>query len=174
MGPGVLLPDGQRVAIRALQPAPPFTLRRHPGDGTNGVGSWTAGPVIPNGLEAGGENDANGGSTAAVLPNGHVLFCADMPDTGGPTKFFEFDPTAPLATSLTDVTPPIAGYPTSSVNYATRMLLLPTGQVLLGNAGATGLDGDHPTVRLHARTVRRKLPGNPRSPAWWPAAITYT
>ena len=47
-----------------------------------------------------------GGSTAALLPNGHVLFEADMPDSGGPTRFFEFDPTAPLATSLTDVTPP--------------------------------------------------------------------
>ena len=46
--------------------------------------------------------------SAAMLPNGHVLFDADMPDSGGPTKFFEFDPTAPLATSLTDVTPPIA------------------------------------------------------------------
>jgi uncharacterized repeat protein (TIGR01451 family) len=138
MGPGVLLPDGQVLQFgRSSQTAiytPPTT-----GDGTNGVGSWTAGPVIPDGLEAGGENDANGGSTAAVLPNGHVLFCADLPDTGGPTKFFEWDPTAPLASSLTDVTPPIAGYPTSSVNYATRMLLLPTGQVLLGNAGATGL-----------------------------------
>jgi Domain of unknown function DUF11/Kelch motif len=134
MGPGVLLPDGQVLQLgRSSQTAiytPPT-----PGDGTNGVGSWTAGPVIPNGLETGGENSYDG-STAAVLPNGHVLFCADLPDTGGPTKFFEFDPTAPLATSLTDITPPITGYQTNSVASATRLLLLPTGQVLLGNSGA--------------------------------------
>jgi uncharacterized repeat protein (TIGR01451 family) len=148
MGPGVLLPGGKvlqfgRSSYTAIYTPPT------PNDGTNGLGSWTAGPTIPNGLEAGGENDANGGSTAAILPNGHVLFCADMPDTGGPTKFFEWDPTAPLANSLTDATPPVAGYPTNSVNYATRMLLLPTGQVLLGNAGATGLTA---TTQLYVYT----------------------
>ncbi|HEY2828394.1 MAG TPA: hypothetical protein VGJ04_12405, partial [Pirellulales bacterium] len=90
MGPGVLMPNGQVLQFgRSSQTAlytPPT-----PGDGTNGVGSWTAGPVIPNGLEAGGETESNGGSTAAVLPNGHVLFCADLADAGGPTKFYEFD-----------------------------------------------------------------------------------
>ena len=81
-------------------------------------------------------------STAALLPNGHVLFEADVPDSGGPTRFFEFDPTAPLATSLTDATPPISNYyQINSSNSDTRMLLLPTGQLLLGNANTNGWGG---------------------------------
>ncbi len=99
------------------------------------TGTWAAGPVIPDGLEAGGD-DAISGSTAAMLPNGHVLFEADVPDTGGPTRFFEFDPTTPLDSSLTEVTPAIEAYQDNSVNSATHMIVLPTGQVLLGNAGS--------------------------------------
>jgi uncharacterized repeat protein (TIGR01451 family) len=136
MGPGVLLPDGRVLQLgRSSQTAiytPPTA-----GDGTNGVGSWAAGPVIPDGLEAGGD-DVGNGSTAALLPNGYVLFEADVPDSGGPTRFFEFDPTAPLASSLTDVTPPIPDFQILSSNSSTRMLLLPTGQLLLGIQNPNG------------------------------------
>jgi ELWxxDGT repeat protein len=129
MGPGVLMPNGQVLQFgRSSQTAiytPPT-----PGDGTNGVGSWAAGPVIPNGLEAGGENPTFAGSAAALLPSGDVLFTADMPDIVGPTKFFEWNPTT---NSVTDVTPPIASYQSNSANSTIRMLVLPTGQVLLGN-----------------------------------------
>ena len=144
MGPGVLMPDGRVLQFGRSSNTAIYTPPTS-GDGTNGVGSWSAGPVIPNGLEAGGDglepggDDAINSSTAVMLPNGDVLFCADKPDTGGPTRIFEFDPTAPLATSLTDVTPANADYQTNSANYATRMLMLPNGQVLLGNANQYGL-----------------------------------
>ena len=159
MGPGVLLADGDVLQFGRSSNTAIYTPPT-PGDGTNAAGSWAAGPVIPNGLEAGGD-DAVSGSTAAIEPNGKVLFSADVPDTGGPTRIFEFDPTAPLATSITDVTPPIATYQTNSANYATRMLLLPTGQVLLGNANPNGtLSG---TTQLYVYT-----PSGAPQAAWQP------
>ncbi len=64
-----------------------------------GTGTWTAGPTLPAGF---GANDG----PAAMMPNGHVLFAAGtVPGWNSPTKVFEFDPAAPIATSLTDVTP---------------------------------------------------------------------
>jgi ELWxxDGT repeat protein len=134
LGPGVLLPDGRMLQLGRASNTAIYTPAATP----SGTGSWSAGPVIPGGLETGGD-DAITGSTAAMLPNGHVLFVADKPDSGGPTRIFEFDPTLPLATSLTDVTPPIDQYATNSANYATRMFVLPTGQVLLGNTNPYGL-----------------------------------
>jgi hypothetical protein len=137
MGRGVLLPGGRVLQLGRSSNTAIYT----PSTTHGGTGTWTAGPVIPGGLEAGGSdagksNDLFGSSTAAVLPNGHVLFSAEMPAFGGPTRFFEFDPNAPLATSLTDVTPPISAYETRSYSFSTRMVVLPTGQVLLGiNAG---------------------------------------
>jgi ELWxxDGT repeat protein len=136
MGPGVLLPDGRLLQFGRSSQTAIYTPSTTPG----GTGSWAAGPVIPNGLEAGGgAANANTGSAAAMLLNGHVLFDADMPDSGGPTRFFEFDPTAPLATSLTDVTPSIAQFQNTSENFATFLLVLPSGQVMLGiNNGTVG------------------------------------
>ena len=48
--------------------------------------SWSAGPNVPGGF---GADDAPG----AILPNGHVLFTADIPLFHSPTHMFEFDPT---------------------------------------------------------------------------------
>jgi hypothetical protein len=138
MGPGMLLPDGRLLQLGRSSNTAIYTLPVTPG----GTGTWTAGPVIPGGLEAGGEGpQGNVGSAAAMLPNGHVLFDADMPDSGGPTKFFEFDPTA---NTVTDVTPSIVTqFQTLSESSATSLLTLPTGQVMLGiNNGAAGAMGN--------------------------------
>jgi ELWxxDGT repeat protein len=138
MGPGVLLADGRVLQLGRSSNTALYTPSTTPG----GTGTWAPGRVIPGGLEAGGgnpdesDNDAFGSSTAALLPNGHVLFAAESLTINGPTRFFEFDPTAPLATSLTDVSPPITAYQTVSYAFSTRMVVLPTGQLLLGtNSG---------------------------------------
>ena len=119
MGPGMLLPDGHVFQIGANGNTALYTPPT-PGDGTNNEGSWANGPSIPGGL--GGDD-----SPAAMLPNGHVLLAAGAtPGGGSPTKIFEFDP---IANSLTDVTPTSPNLSNSSV-WPTRMLMLPSGQVL--------------------------------------------
>ena len=55
MGPGVLLPDGRVLQLGRSSNTAIYTPPT-PGDGTNGAGSWAAGPVIPDGLEAGGDD----------------------------------------------------------------------------------------------------------------------
>jgi hypothetical protein len=118
IGPAFLLPDGRAFFLGATGQTASYTLA------TN---SWTAGPVIPHGLAAA---DAPG----AMMPDGKILFAANPPISNGqffgPTKIFEFDP---ATNSYTDVTP--AGYDLLSPPYTTRMLLLPSGQVLLTDGG---------------------------------------
>jgi uncharacterized repeat protein (TIGR01451 family) len=88
-----------------------------------GSGTWEAGPVVPGGL---GMKEAS----AAVMTNGHVLFTAGAIGADSPVHFFEFDPTVPIDSSLTDVTPAIS-LSTPSQPFVINMLLLPTGQVLV-------------------------------------------
>ena len=92
--------------------------------------TWAAGPDINIGSDRYGADDA----PVAVLPNGHVLFVADRgPDLGTfkpPSQFFEFDPTANTIVA--------AANPPTSMNhpaFVTRLLVLPTGQVLYANGG---------------------------------------
>ncbi len=122
LGPALLLPDGRVFLIgkdngnTAL-----YTPPTSPGD----PGTWAAGPVI-----AGGD----GFGAAAMLPNGHVLFSGGdgTATSGSPTNHMvEYDPTAPAATSITDVTPPVDI--SAEPSYFQRMLMLPTGQVLWTN-----------------------------------------
>ena len=115
-GPVILLPDG-----RVFQLGQNNTALYTPSTIPGGTGTWADGPVIPRGLSA------NPGS-AAMMPNGHVLFSAGG-TVDGPVHIFEFDPNAPSAISLTDVTPD-AILSTPSQAFVTRMLVLPSGQVL--------------------------------------------
>jgi hypothetical protein len=115
LGPAFRLPDGRAFFIGATGQ----TAFYNPA--TN---SWTAGPVVPGGR---GADDAPG----AMLPNGKILFAADTPKFNGPTHVYEFDP---ATNTYTDVTPALAGFSTSAPAYYFRMLVLPTGQVLLANA----------------------------------------
>lgn len=89
--------------------------------------SWAAGPDIPNTFLA---DDA----PATVMPNCHVLFAADSNHFSGPTQLFDFDP---VAATMTQVATPSAL--TSQLNgpvYITRILMLPTGQVLFNTSSS--------------------------------------
>src|SRR5262249_5349798 len=67
---------------------------------------------------------------AAQLPNGHVLLVADKGNYTGPGAVYEYNPT------LNTITPS-AGAPAPDTAFQCRMLVLPTGQVLLTD-GSTG------------------------------------
>ena len=117
LGPGFLLPDGRAFYLGANGNTAYYT------PSTN---SWTAGPVIPGGL---GADDAAG----AMLPDGKILFTADTPLFNSPAHIFEFDPTTNIYSDIS------ASLPSSFLNtpsYVDRMLMLPSGQVLIGNGGS--------------------------------------
>ena len=123
----MLLPDGRvfvagnMSAINGNSNTAIYTPSTTPG----GTGTWVSGPALPDGLEA-------RLSSAALLPNGHVLFAVGIM----PVRLFEFDPTAPIATSLTEVTPTTPDLSGQMANV-TRMLDLPSGQILFEGASNT-------------------------------------
>ena len=126
-GPSMLLPDGRVFvagnlsAINGNSNTAIYTPSAIPG----GTGTWVSGPALPDGLEA-------RFSSAALLPNGHVLFAVGMI----PLRLFEFDPTAPIATSLTEVTPTAPDL-SGQMARNSRMLELPSGQILFEGASNT-------------------------------------
>lgn len=121
LGPAILLPDGRVFQLGGTGNTAFYN---------SSTNTWTLGPNIPNGLVA---TD----NPAAMLPNGHVLFAASpfATDSQGnftfpePTTVFEFDP---IANTFTDVTP--ANFSLDQENaFATTMLVLPTGQIMMTN-----------------------------------------
>jgi len=89
-----------------------------------GTGAWVAGPDIP---KVGNQTIVCSDCPASLLPNGKVLFTAARFQAGGwgsPVLFFEYDPASNT----------ISQAPTPSNNgavvYVSRLVLLPTGQVL--------------------------------------------
>ncbi len=113
LGPAFLLPDGRVFYLGATGHTAYYDFASN---------SWTAGPDIPDGMGAG---DVPG----AMMPNGHILFAADpLPYFSPPTTIFDFDPTTD---TYTDVTP--ADYDLSLRPNDDRMVVLPSGQVLLTN-----------------------------------------
>jgi Ca2+-binding RTX toxin-like protein len=114
LGPAFLLPDGRAWFTGATG---------HTAFYTPSTNSWAAGPDLPDGMAA--QDDPG-----AMLPNGHVLLAVGprTPLQASPTAIYEFDP---VARTYANVTP--AGYNLNVPPYATRMLVLPTGQVLLAN-----------------------------------------
>jgi Kelch motif protein len=91
-----------------------------------GTGTWAVGPDIP---PVGNRPVVCNDCTASLMPNGKVLFTAapyQSNNWGSPIYFFEYDP----------FTNTIAQAPTPPNNamqlYWSRMMLLPTGQVLFG------------------------------------------
>lgn len=122
IGPGVRLNDGRIFWIGA---------NGHTAFFNAGNSTWTAGPNVPHGL--GGFD-----SCAAVEPNGKVLFAAGKPDASfpAPTELFEFDPStnAIIPVDMTN------GPDLSTVKeFTVRMLVLPTGQILVGDSSSDKL-----------------------------------
>jgi hypothetical protein len=122
IGASVLLPDGRLFAIGATGYTALYTMPAI----ANQVGTWAAGPNIPqvNPGQALGAVDA----PSAVLPNGKVLLGASpitIPASfQTPTFLFEFDP----ATDTMTASPLPSNH--GSEAYWGRMLVLPTGQIL--------------------------------------------
>ena len=119
MGPQVLRPDGTVIVFGALTAG---------GDHTAIYDSsshrWSAGPDLPT---IDGQTYTMVDAPAALLPSGNVLFGASPSPSHGipPTHYFEFD-----GSSFQRVAdPPNAALIAST---STGMLVLPTGQVLVG------------------------------------------
>ncbi len=125
VGPGMLQPDGTVFATGSYS------------NGGNGpghtaiynptTGKWTAGPDFPNG-------DNAGDSYAALLPNGHTLVVGDSGTS------YEFD-----GKKLT---------PSLYLGYFSHLLVLPTGEVIVGGSGVY------------------TSPGKP-NPAWAPSVTQF-
>src|SRR5262249_27516756 len=122
MGAGLLLPDGRAFWIGGNGLTAYYTPPPNPHD----PGSWQLGPRLPRSPIA-------DGPPAAVLPNGHVLLEGEVRQFTGPTSFFDFDPSTNTYTSI----PPPDMYAGMFGAFLNRMLVLPTGQVLFANGGAT-------------------------------------
>jgi uncharacterized repeat protein (TIGR01451 family) len=121
LGPPLLLPDGRVFYIGNLGNTAFYSPPTVPG----GVGTWAPGPTISGG---------DGFGASAMLPNGHILYAGGVGTNEplSPTNHMvEIDPNAPLATAVTEVTPPVDI--SHETNYFQRMLTLPTGQVLWTN-----------------------------------------
>src|SRR5437773_7950314 len=113
LGPGVLLPDGRAFYIGGTSSTALFS----PPTPANPTGSWVAGPTIPGGF---GGND----STAAMLPNGRVLF-----DVGGTpflasngVTFYEYDPISNTINQVANIPVPFATSLAGVPVYMTRTL----------------------------------------------------
>ena len=119
LGAAFLLPDGRAIYLGATGNTAIYT----PSGDTN-MGSWQAGPVMPNGT---GTPDA----PAAMMIDGNILCAVSPAPTSGnhfpsPTSFYEYDP---VANSFTQVNGPTGStYPAPP--YIMRMLDLPDGSVL--------------------------------------------
>ena len=135
VGAAILLPDGRAFCIGATNHTALYT----PPAISNQPGTWTAGPdfpVITTGRVTGAKD-----APAALLPNGKVLCLVapcdqsaasnTTPFWGSPVHFFEYDPGT---NTLTEVSAPTnsGGSPFSS-----RLMLLPTGEVLHTNNSTT-------------------------------------
>ena len=128
-GGAILLPNGKAFYIGSTS----VTAIYSP-SGNNTPGSWIAGPPIPIGL---GAPDA----PAAMMNNGKIL-CALSPTPFSssnifttPTYFYEYDYTAGLVGSFTQIHAPGGGFTNNLVTFNDRMLTLPDGNILYATGG---------------------------------------
>ncbi len=125
LGAAFLLPDGRAFVLGATGNTAIYTPT-----GTTNMGSWQAGPVIPN-------SQATPDAPAAMMVDGHILCAVSPLPTSSdhfptPTSFYEYDP---VANSFTQVNGP-TGTTYSSAPYIMRMLDLPDGTVLFTASGS--------------------------------------
>ncbi len=129
IGPQVEMPGGNTFVVGAGTSAstttctvktPAATALYHYSAGT--IGTWSAGPNIP---AIGGLQYDSADGPASILANGNVLFDVSPCVYLSPTHFMVYIPKTNTLIQVAD--PPNA--PNDSTYY-TRMLALPTGQVL--------------------------------------------
>jgi hypothetical protein len=135
IGPQVVLPGGNTFVVGAgtSKVTPTCTVKTsastalyHYQAGT--IGTWSAGPKIPT---IGGEQFDSADGPGSILPDGNVLFDVSACVYLTPTHFFLYDATANTLKQVAD--PPNA--PNDSTYY-TRMLALPTGQILFDDGSS--------------------------------------
>jgi len=132
MGPGMLMYNAKVIFFgSANEHGHGKTVIYTPPAFPTGTGTWVAGPDIPAiGNQAIVCNDC----PASLMPNGRVLFAAANfvnNGWGSPVLFFEYDPASNTIAQVP--TPPnnaMFPYPQYPALYWSRMMLLPSGQVL--------------------------------------------
>jgi hypothetical protein len=163
IGPQVEMPGGNTFVVGAgtsTQQAPTACTTDAPTDTAlydYTAGTWSAGPEIP---AIGGQEFDSADGPGSILPDGNVLFDASACVYNTPTHFFLYDAGSNTLTQVADV----PNAPNDS-SYYTRMLALPTGQVLFDDgsndmevytAGGTPDTAWEPTITSSPSTV---LPG---------------
>jgi len=128
IGPALRLQDGRVFTIGATGHTALYDFAAN---------TWSAGPDV---LDTSNAIFGGTDSPAAVMPNGHVLFTADASPQFNtpfrpPTKVFDFNPTTNTI-SLASPAPPagLAANLAAEPVFVTRMLVLPTGQVLFNDS----------------------------------------
>jgi hypothetical protein len=131
IGSALALPDGRAFCIGATANTALYT----PPAIANQPGTWAAGPSFP--VVVAGQVTGAKDAPACLLPNGRVL-CVVAPydpsvssSWGSPLYIYEYDPP-------TNALLPAPAPPNGSGNpFSSRLILLPTGQVLHTNGTST-------------------------------------
>jgi hypothetical protein len=120
MGAALLLPTGNAFFLGAGG-----TNAIYIPSGSTNMGTWIAGPLIPNGQVV-------GDAPAAMMVNGKVLCVANTTPTSSPSSgFYEYDP---FANAFTETS--AAGGVSTANPTDFRMLDLPDGSVLFSDGGS--------------------------------------
>ena len=159
IGPAVALPNGQAFFIGATGNTALYTPPSNPTQ----KGKWIQGPTLPN--DPTGRILQPKDAPCCLLPNGKVLLVAGPNDGGVKLTyppgmfFFEYDfatnslTPAPVPTYDNSVLGPVTAV------YQTRMLLLPTGQVLFAGG---------PASIVFPTELFMYIPDGAPQPAWKP------
>jgi hypothetical protein len=148
IGPGLLRYDGTAFFLGSNEHTAIYSASASP--------SWSNGPDLPpEGSQALGIADG----PAALLPNGNILFGAGPTNANGdflsPCYYFEFDGVTFNRTN----DPPNNDCPT----YSTRLLLLPTGDVLYCREGDSSFYAYHSDAAVPQDSFRPVIQACPSS-----------
>jgi hypothetical protein len=125
LGAAVLRPNGTVFQAGTNPCNDPTKCAAHTAIYNFATSTWTAGPNFP---KISGEHYDEADGPAALLPDGNVLVEASPGEGNPPTHFFEFDGKNLIRVNEPKNAPNI-------VPFETRMLNLPTGEVLWTDGG---------------------------------------